>query len=95
MSTDTPKSSVRITSPKAQTPTDTQPFGTLSIDLNIREAKALYALCQRIGGDPDRDISARGIFDEISKALADKHINAASSDFLSASTLGTLTFRNY
>jgi hypothetical protein len=88
------QSFVKITPPPARKPVDSDPFGTLSIDLTIREAKALSALCQRIGGEPDRDRSARGLFDAIRLALRREGIEGASGDYLDGSTRG-IGFKEY
>lgn len=84
--------SVKITPVK---PTDSEPFGTLSIDLTVREAKALSALCQRIGGEPDRDRSARGLFDAIRVALFDRGIDGDTTTYLESGTRSGVHFKDY
>lgn len=77
-------------------PDDETPFGTLSIELTVREAKALLALSKRIGGNPDR--SARSLFDEIREALWKTGIEVnPTEDFIkdSPGRTGTIHFKDY
>ena len=82
---------VKITPAK---PTGNVPLGTLSIKLTVREAEALSALCQRIGGDPTE--SARGLFDDIRSALLEMGIDGCTADYIeSTSGRGGIHFKNY
>ena len=75
-------------------PTGNVPLGTLSIELNRREAEALYALCHRIGGDPTD--SPRALFHGIRGALVDMGIGANSSDYIEdGGSRGSIHFKNY
>ena len=71
------KTKIKITPAK---PTGNVPLGTLSINLTVREAAALSALCQRIGGNPAE--SARGIFDDIRSALLEMGIDGCTADYI-------------
>ena len=83
---------VKITAAK---PSGNIPLGTLSINLTVREAEALSALCQRIGGSPTE--SARSIFDEISSALREMGVEGRTADYIEATTgsRGSIHFKNY
>lgn len=73
----------------------TFPLGTLSIKLTVREAEALSALCQRIGGGPAD--SARGLFDDIRTALLDMGIDGCTSDYIESTSgsRGGIHFKSY
>lgn len=75
------------------TPTGNVPLGTLSINLTVREAEALSALCQRIGGEPAE--SARGLFDDIRTALLDMGIDGCTADYIENIGRGGIHFKNY
>ena len=82
---------VKITPAK---PSGNVPLGTLSIKLTVREAEALSALCQSIGGGPTE--SARGLFDDIREALVDMGIEAYTSDYIEdGGSRGGIHFKNY
>ena len=82
---------VKITPAK---PTGNVPLGTLSIKLTVREAEALSALCQRIGGYPVE--SARGLFDDIRTALLDMGIDGCAADYIKlVGRGGIIHFKNY
>ena len=84
---------VKITPAK---PTGNVPLGTLSIKLTVREAEALSALCQRIGGNPTE--SARGLFDDIRAAMSDMGIDVLRTADYIESTFGSrggIHFKNY
>lgn len=81
---------VKITAAK---PSGNIPLGTLSIKLTVREAEALAALCQRIGGDPNE--SARGLFDDIHAALSDMGIDGCTADYIESGSRGGIHFKNY
>lgn len=83
---------VKITPAK---PTGNVPLGTLSIKLTVREAEALSALCQRIGGSPTE--SARGLFDDIRIALLEMGIDGCTADYIEGSTgsRGGIHFKDY
>lgn len=83
---------VKITPAK---PSGNAPLGTLSIKLTVREAEALSALCQRIGGSPTE--SARNVFDDILAALSDMGIDGCTADYIEGSTgsRGSIHFKNY
>ena len=90
------KTKIKITRAK---PAANVPFGTLSIELNRREAEALCALCHRIGGDPTD--SPRALFDGIREALVDMGIEAYTSDYIEDGDIefggsrGSIHFKNY
>ena len=84
------KTKIKITRAK---PAANVPFGTLSIELNRREAEALSALCQRIGGNPAE--SARGLFDDIRAALSDMGIDGCTADYIENVGRGGIHFKNY
>ncbi len=85
------KTKIKITRAK---PAANVPFGTLSIELNRREAEALCALCHRIGGDPTD--SPRALFDGIREALVDMGIEAYTSDYIEdGGSRGSIHFKNY
>ena len=87
---------VKITPSTPVAPPDAAPFGTLSIDLTIREAKALYALCQIIGGEPGRDGSARAVFDEIRNELVARGIYADIDTYINRSPRSaSISFKEY
>ena len=83
---------VKITPAK---PTGNVPLGTLSIKLTVREAEALSALCQRIGGDPTE--SARGLFDDIRSALLEMGVDGCTADYIESTSgsRGGIHFKNY
>ena len=82
---------VKITPAK---PTGNVPLGTLSIKLTVREAEALSALCQRIGGEPAD--SARGLFDDIHAALSDMGIDGCTADYIeNVGRSGGIHFKDY
>jgi hypothetical protein len=82
---------VKITLAK---PTGNVPLGTLSINLTVREAEALSALCQRIGGDPEE--SARGLIDSIRVALTEMGIDGRTADYIENNGgRGSIHFKNY
>ena len=76
-------------------PTGNVPLGTLSIKLTVREAEALSALCQRIGGGPTE--SARGIFDDIRLALLDMGVDGCTADYIESTSgsRGSIHFKDY
>lgn len=83
---------VKITPAK---PSGNVPLGTLSINLTVREAEALSALCQRIGGDPHE--SARGLFDDIRESLLDMGIDGCTADYIESTSgsRGSIHFKDY
>ena len=82
---------VKITPAK---PSGNVPLGTLSIKLTVREAEALSALCQRIGGDPGK--SARGLFDDIHVALNEMIDEAHTVDYIENNgRRDSIHFKNY
>ena len=83
---------VKITAAK---PSGNIPLGTLSIKLTVREAEALSALCQRIGGDPEE--SARGLIDSIRVALTEMGIDGRTADYIerTSGSRGSIHFKNY
>jgi len=82
---------VKITLAK---PSGNVPLGTLSIKLTVREAEALSALCQRIGGDPEE--SARGLIDSIRVALTEMGIDGRTADYIENNGgRGSIHFKNY
>ena len=82
---------VKITPAK---PTGNVPLGTLSINLTVREAEALSALCQHIGGNPAE--SARGLFDDIRSALLEMGIDGCTADYIeNVGRSGGIHFKNY
>ena len=83
---------VKITAAK---PSGNVPLGTLSIKLTVREAEALSALCQRIGGSSTE--SARSVFDDIRVALLDMGIDGCTADYIESTSgsRGSIHFKNY
>lgn len=74
---------------------DDTPFGSITLNLTVREAKALSALSQCVAGEPSRDKSARYLFDEIRKALLSRGIDGNTGDFIDHGYGARLGFKNY
>ena len=82
---------VKITPVK---PSGNVPLGTMSINLTVREAEALSALCQRIAGAPAE--SARGLFDDIRSALLEMGIDSCTADYIeNVGRIGGIHFKDY